>query len=242
MYLVDCPGIGEHVNGQRMLNYVANAFPHWQRTTAPYKADYGPVGVTGPAGRSFDYTLRDGEAVVMRLLERGPTLLAGYSAGAAIAGNVAAKGHPNLRGVLLVADPFQPFGVTNNGKYGIAGSRRISGVPVYWVVNPLDMICQTPQFSPLRTIADQTRKLSLATPGEWSQDLLHRWLRNQWQPINFKFDTIVQQYTEAGRDLAGYLVPDGRGITQHTNYGVWRDQYGRTRLDYGVDWMRKFNG
>ena len=237
--LITCRGIGERFNaGVNMGDLLARELPNFQRVDVAYKSEYGPAGGR-ILGQAFDLTLTEGTAMLRAELDKGPAVVAGYSAGAAIAGHVAAGGHPNLKAVALVADPFQPTSASGfNGSWGVAGSRPIlNNVPAKWVYNPNDMICQSKQNSPIRTIADQTADLSLAAPGAWALDLLFRWVHRKWQPINppaSAFD-VWNRYQDGKNALEGYLF---RG--EHTAaYSQWPVQRGRTRISVLADWVRE---
>jgi pimeloyl-ACP methyl ester carboxylesterase len=154
MKIIRVRGIGEPMKGN-MLSGVTSRIPDAEVVELPYSAAYGFV--PDPKGAAYAVTLVTGTDLLRRELDKGPAVVLGYSAGAHIAGNVAAGGHKNLIGVGLIADPAMP----GRGKYGIVGSRPVPNVPVKWIANPGDIICQCPDPSPLRTIPALTREVSV---------------------------------------------------------------------------------
>lgn len=208
--IIRCRGISEGTT-RNMLSGVTDLCDGFYVSELPYSAQYGFVPL--PFGQSFEASVTQGELMLRRELDKGPAVVLGYSGGAALAGNVARDGHPNLLGVGLIADPFQPKAITHDGKFGVAGSRDIRGVPTKWVWNPADMICQSRANSPVRAVADQTARMSLKDPGRWQADLLDRLAKNRWQRITYRpWDVlaIAREYGQAVTDVRGYL--DG---TQH---------------------------
>lgn len=184
-----CRGIGEPLHGGQMLDHVTQHFPDdWQVIKVPWEAQYGPVGTAGPGGSSFDRSLTLGQHLLREMITDAgpdPIVLLGYSGGAALAGHVAAELEPDLAekvaAVGLMADPFQPRGVSEHG-FGIAGSRNPFHPGTVWSWSDADPICVTPELSPLRTIADQTAAMALGDPAAWGQDLVDRLRRGRWQP------------------------------------------------------------
>ena len=155
MNIITLRGIGEQMGNTNMLAGVTPRIFNAKVVELPYKPSYGFV--PDPRGVAYGVTLIEGANMLRRELDKGPAVVLGYSAGAHIAGNVAAGGHPNLIGVGLMADPMQP----GRGQHGIAGSRPVPNVPVKWISNPLDIICQCPDPSPLRAIPALTREVSV---------------------------------------------------------------------------------
>ena len=155
MKVITLRGIGEQLGNTNMLAGVTRRIFNAQVVELPYSASYGPV--PDPRGVAYGVTLISGANLLRQELDKGPAVVLGYSAGAHIAGNVAAGGHKNLIGVGLMADPMQP----GEGPHGSAGSRPVPNVPVKWISNPLDIICQCPDPSPLRAIPALTREVSV---------------------------------------------------------------------------------
>ncbi|WP_167478657.1 alpha/beta fold hydrolase [Nocardia arthritidis] len=155
-------------------------------------------------------------------------VLAGYSQGAAIAGEVAAQvGRGELPGLevvacALIADPLRPEGQCvppDPGGYGIAGQRPIAGVPAYWVAAEGDPITALPAGNPLRTIADLTAYFDLADPVaalRWGQSMLDVAIRGQlqqwWSPANWRSWGGAVAYAR------GYLL-DGRHTDDYIRCG-----------------------
>lgn len=228
------PGVGD----KGMLTGVTRHLSNAQVVTLPART-YGPVPL--PFGDDFETSVAEGERLIEAELERGPGVVLAYSAFAAAAGNVAARGHRNLIGTGLVADPFQPRRVTAfvNTSYGIAGSREalFGGSPVKWVFDPKDVICQCDQNSPLRTLADQTARMSFRRPDLWVADLANRITHQRWQRVILDWrrrDAVRAQYARAAEDAWGYL-PGGRG--DHVGYGTRLEANGKTYLHNLADWI-----
>lgn len=161
-YVFTFRGIGESIKGNLIdaLPLPAGA----QRVEVEWAASYGPApdlfGISYAAALAAGMAL--GEAKVREVLRRQPfarIVLVGYSGGAALAGDLAAKLGPSLvDAVVLIADPNDPGA---GGDYGIVKARR-TGVPTYWVRNPNDAICSTPRYNPLRIIARVTPYVALS--------------------------------------------------------------------------------
>lgn len=158
-----------------------------------------------------------------------PVLLAGYSQGAAIAGDLAAEigrgEHPGrwVVGCALIADPLRPaghfIGARDPGGFGIAGQREISGVPAYWAAAPGDPITALPAGNALRTLADTTAYFSIAGPlaaVRWMRAVVDVARRNQlqrwWSPTNRREWGGVIAYAR------GYLT-DGRHTDDYVRNG-----------------------
>lgn len=124
-----------------------------------------------------------------------PAIIAGYSQGAGIAGDLAAEigagVHPDLEvyACALIADPVRPHGAGMPHRppapgYGIVGTRVITGLPTWWAAAAGDPITALPPGNPLRTIADVSEWWSIAGPAEaarWGQDLVDKCRRNAFQ-------------------------------------------------------------
>ena len=112
-YVFTFRGIGENIKGNLMIDALplpAGA----QRVEVEWAASYGPVpdlfGISYAAALAAGMAL--GEAKVREVLRRQPfarIVLVGYSGGAALAGDLAAKLGPSLvDAVVLIADPNDP--------------------------------------------------------------------------------------------------------------------------------------
>src|SRR5687768_17478263 len=117
------------------------------------------------------------------LPEGTPVVLAGYSQGAVIAGDVAREivtgnmTQYNIVGCALIADGYRPEGAGlarsfryDRGVaegYGIAGQRRVpyGRFETFWVSAWGDPICSLPAGNPLRTVADLSLWYSLKSPA-----------------------------------------------------------------------------
>ncbi len=186
-----------------------------------YPADYG---------RTMPYaeSLAAGRRALIAAIDASPgrLVLAGYSQGAAIAGDVAASlGRDELARVVacaLIADPLRPMGKclgADPGGYGIAGQRDVPNIPTYWAAAPGDPITALPAGNPLRSIADLSAYFSLSSPQaalRWGQSLLdaatRRQLQRWWSPQNWRSWSGAVAYAR------GYLI-DGRHTEDYIRHG-----------------------
>lgn len=188
-----------------------------------YPADYG---------RAMSYTesRAAGRQAMLAALDEvtGSVVLAGYSQGAAIAGDVAAEigrgelSYSNVLACALIADPLRPSGRcvgTDPGGYGIAGERDVPGLPAYWAAASGDPITALPAGNPLRSIADLTGYFSLASPGaalRWGRSLLDAGTRHamqRWWSLEHR-----RSWAGAVAFARGYLY-DGRHTDDYIRYG-----------------------
>ncbi|MEV0356359.1 PE-PPE domain-containing protein [Nocardia sp. NPDC050697] len=188
-----------------------------------YPADYG---------RSVPYadSVAAGEAALIAAIRSTPgdLILAGYSQGAAVAGNVAgAIGRndldcPAVLACALIADPLRPQGMAvgpDPGGYGIAGQRPVPRIPTFWAAAPGDPITALPAGNPLRTVADLSGYFSLSSTRaawRWGRSLLdaatHRQLQRWWSPEHRR------SWAGAAAYARGYLI-DGRHTSDYLRDG-----------------------
>lgn len=211
-------GIGERI-GQTSPLMTDHVMTHldptkFREVPVHYDVSYGPVNVGQDL--AFDKSLALGVHQVLRAIDEtpNPAILLGYSAGAALAGHVAAEigRHPHLEVLCvgLIADPFMPRHVAAD-VWGVAGDRDVTDVPAVWAFDRRDPIPCTPGLSPLRTLADQSAAMSLADPVAWGSDLVDRMLRGRWQPSAFNpFDLFAtwRRY-QAAAERAGFYLSGG---------------------------------
>ncbi|TQM29851.1 alpha/beta fold hydrolase [Nocardia bhagyanarayanae] len=189
----------------------------------PYPADYG---------RQVAYadSLAAGRNALIDAIESTPNrvILAGYSQGAAIAGNVAAEigrgelPHLEVVACALIADPLRPIGRylgSDPGGYGIAGQRPVPNIPTYWAAAPGDPITALPSGNPLRLIADLSAYFSMAGPGaalRWGRSLIdvasRKQLQRWWSLENWRSWAGAIAYAR------GYLL-DGRHTDDYVREG-----------------------
>ena len=218
-----CRGIGEPMH-TGLPSYVTRLLTSRFRVIeVPWEATYGPFG-GGLGGSSYDAALASGRLMLLEYIRRYPgAILLSYSAGAALAGNVAAEigrgVHPGLevRAVGLLADPLRPKSVELPG-HGIAGERPIqASFPVWQVADPRDPIpCCTSEA--LYTLADQSAAFSLVDPAAWGWDLIDRLKNDRWQEVKrlqfWRIPEILTRYRIAIEHVQRYLGPD------HVSYPV----------------------
>ncbi len=190
----------------------------------PYPADYG-------SKLSYTASVAEGKRALLAAIDRSPNpvVLAGYSQGAAVAGDLAAEigrgEHPGREVVAcaLIADPRRPagryLGDIDPGGHGVVGEREIDGIPTYWAAAPGDPITALPAGNPLRTIADLSAFFSFSGADAaltWGQQMLHTATRNQlqrwWSPANWR------QWGGAIAYARGYLF-DGRHTDDYVRCG-----------------------
>ncbi|WP_020107229.1 PE-PPE domain-containing protein [Nocardia sp. 348MFTsu5.1] len=145
-----------------------------------YPASYGPV--PDLAGMSYLDSVRAGVANLRdRLVATpGPVMLIGYSQGAVVIRNLLAdrKSSRAVVAVGFVADPHQPPGVVAGcDGFGLAGEGPAipTDVPVMWIADPADVICNASRDSLLRDFADLTAAMSIRD--------VRGWFRNLWQVL-----------------------------------------------------------
>nr|DAT11424.1 MAG TPA: acetyl xylan esterase [Caudoviricetes sp.] len=101
---------------------------------------------------------------------KAPIVLLGYSQGADAVGDFAREvaGHPRLKVVALVADPWKPRGPGIGGAkllgHGVCGERHIPGAHVLHCAIPGDVVCDAHPSSLWRLTADLTQSASLDLP------------------------------------------------------------------------------
>ncbi|WP_182349509.1 alpha/beta fold hydrolase [Tomitella gaofuii] len=234
--VVTVQGVGEQVGQEpmRMAEHVMRHLPEDRFVEVPV-TDYvsvGPVGVNpGPA---LDAAVSRVEASTVRTVDEtpNPAVLVGYSGGALVAGNVARDIHtgryPHLdvRGVVLIADPAMPRGVSPDG-YGVYAD-RLPGLPTRWLWDSRDPICCAGDPSPLHTLSDQLAALSFGAPDVWAQDLIDRLRTGRWQPTAWNWLDLAGTFKRYSRaiDQMGFYLAGG-------HFEAYRDR-GRE----AADWLR----
>lgn len=213
---------------------VSEDFRHWltlldkeERFRFSY-VDY--PGDFGVHGRSYDESVAQGESQALDAIQDSPNpvILGGYSQGADVAGQVARRiatgrlhQQYDIRGVILIADPWRPEGVGGVDGSGIRGERGLDDMPALWCSNPGDPITALPEGNPLRTIADITTLMAASVDPVRAAQLwnevtaavragrLQRW----WDLKNF--------WTWGGalRYAKGYLF-DGRHTLDYVRNGL----------------------
>jgi hypothetical protein len=217
---------------------------HYETRVVPYPSSFGG------SGPSFAVSRAAGETALWKALQElngAPVVLAGYSQGAVIAGDVArnisegnwASGPMTVKAVALIADGYRPRGVglvppgqTSIGVaegYGIAGERVIPEhlFPVFHVSAWGDPISSLPAGNPLRSVADLVEWYSLRSPAEalqWGAAMLdtvvQRRLQQWWLPANWG------RWNSAIAFARGYLF-DGRHTTDYIFHDYTRTLAGR---------------
>lgn len=190
----------------------------WEASYAVVNPDHTPFGP------SFMASIADGVHKTFASLDVAPSVLAVYSGANALAHAVLeAGGHPNLRGVAFLADPYMPALQPRPLLTGVAGARRVStSVPVQWWSCEHDVICQAPADSPVRTFADQSEAFSLIDPVAWGEDMIDRLRRHRWQAIMTNpLDPVgaFRRYSAAVGGVADYLGLAGH-IPSHQSYDL----------------------
>lgn len=222
------PGTGHGRTGDGISQAFADALDptRFAPRMIAYAAAYG--GLDMPYAESR-YTGR--RALLEAITGYRPFVLAGYSQGAGIAGNLAVEIVQNMPGVCadhlvgcaLIADPYRPMlaGMPHRPPapgYGIAGQRHVPG-PVWWAAADGDPITALPAGNPLRSVADLTEWWSLAGPAEiarWGADLVEKCrtgaFQRWWSLENWRTWNGAMAYAR------GYLL-DGRHTTAYIDEG-----------------------
>lgn len=193
----------------------------FQCRSVDYPASYGGLDLP------YADSVRLGQWALADAIDASPNpvLLAGYSQGAGIAGNLAAEvgqgkwPHLEVVGAALIADPHRPAHHQvgdDPGGYGIAGERFIESMPVWHAAASRDPITALPHGSMLRTLADFTGYWTMSSPQamvRWGHSILdaatqqrfQRW----WSPINWLETADVfrqgSAYLTEGRHTDAYI-------------------------------------
>lgn len=213
--LVD--GIGEPIPNSLMSHADWSGL---EVTHLRWSRSYGPINPNhDPFGPSFSRAMGEGiDALRDDLYINGPAFVGGFSAGAAVAGHVAAQGHPDLIAVGLIADPFD---AARENAWGIAGRRPVWSTNARSWSCPHDIICRAPADSPVRTLADQSAAFSLADPAAWGADILSRLRTNRWQAIRtnpLDLAATWRRYSAAAAGVSDYLGLTG--VPSHQSYAM----------------------
>ncbi|QKY78495.1 lysin B [Gordonia Phage Zitch] len=212
IYVLTFRGIGEKLDGNLLDQYVDALPPWWQRIEVPWLAQYGN-------GASYAQSLAQGmqlgRNMTGEILARDPDariVLAGYSGGAALAGDLANEFvHGALAATVLVADPLD---VGDANEFGIAGRRPVRGRHLR-VAARGDAIPRCPRLSPLRPLALLSPHMALGDRAAWARDVRRKLsdpkvraeiaaqIGPPWSPLTWA------RYERARVDVDNYL--SGRG-------------------------------
>ncbi|WP_327143071.1 PE-PPE domain-containing protein [Nocardia sp. NBC_01327] len=212
-------------NGESVTDTFARTLDHarFAPRMVPYPADYG-------RRESYAQSSVAGKTALLEAIAASSNrvVIAGYSQGAAIAGDVAAEIArglwPDLEvdACALIADPLRPAGQCigpDPGGYGIGGQRWIADIPTFWAAAQGDPITALPAGNALRLVADFSQYFCLASPEavrQWGQSLidtvLQRRVQRWWVPRNWSAWSGALAYAR------GYLT-DGRHTTDYVRYG-----------------------
>lgn len=222
------PGTGHGRNADGISRAFADSLDpdRFEPRIVAYPAEYGTP-------RPYAESRRLGRRALLEAIRvRRSFVLAGYSQGAGIAGDLArdiVEYQPGaladrLVGCALIADPLRPVGAGMPHRspapgYGIAGQRLVPTVPTWWAAADGDPITALPAGNPLRSVADLTEWWSLAGPAEvvrWGEDLVDKARRGVyqqwWSPANWRTWGGAVAYAR------GYLW-DGRHTTDYVGRG-----------------------
>lgn len=191
-----------------------------------YPAEFG-----APGQRTYKRSRDLGAEALLAAVRATDRLavVAGYSQGAVIAGDVAADVamglHPGVElvGAALIADGARPAGagvpgIPATGGYGIVGQRPVrEAFPTYWAAAPGDPITALPPGNPLRTVADMVDWMTIDSPEgvlRWGAAALDKAVRGQmqqwWNPVNWRTWggalAYARGYLFDGRHGAAYIT------------------------------------
>ena len=182
-----------------------------------YPADYGRT-------MSYAESTRLGELALDRAVREcpGAVVVGGYSQGAAIAGNYAAKADQwgKVIGCALIADPLRDGSRAtvngNPGGYGIGGQRPIASKRTLTVAAWGDPITSLPAGNYLRSIADFSEFMGRDV-NAWALNIASKIINGQLQPW-WRWSNR-RDWAEAGRWLRGY-TQDGRHTNAYVTEGL----------------------
>jgi hypothetical protein len=191
--------------------------------------DYGdpiPFGVSNDIGRAHALEVIAGSGNLL--------VLSGYSAGAYIAGDlaadIAAKRVPGvdpnrLLGCALIADPKRPEfagapGLATPPGYGIAGQRPVPDVRTWWGTASHDPISALPADNMLRSLADLSVYASLDPMrwAMWAQSVVSVIAARKLQPWWAVWRKPLPRVIAAEQAALGYLT--GRHTTDYLTEGI----------------------
>lgn len=121
----------------------------------PYRAEIAPIG-----SQSYSASVAQCRNALRAVDAKGePWVGAAYSLGAAALGDFVMLDRPkHCLGIVLLADPLRARGQCANpvpkDRWGVAGERTISGVPVYSFAIPDDPITSCPGDNGMRLFAN----------------------------------------------------------------------------------------
>jgi hypothetical protein len=191
----------------------------------PYEASYGspqPYADSRIQGRM--------NAIDAIRNSPNPVVLAGFSQGAQIAGDLYAEilagVNPEVKGLevlgcALIADPSRPAGRwlgADPGGYGIAGERDPGGT-TWWVAAAGDPITALPAGSPLRSVADFTAFFATDPRGweKWGVTMANiayaRRFQRWWSLRDWR------DWGDAAQYLKGFLL-DGAHTDSYIVHGL----------------------
>jgi predicted esterase len=225
---------GDGVSEAFRLALLADGADRFTFRYVDYPGDYG-------LGMSYEESVAAGRANLVAALHAAvdPVIIGGYSQGAAVAGDIAARGPyfgTNVRGVVLIADPLRPEGATADrvmlpapAGYGASGMRPINNdlpvdpnnIPVFWIANAGDPITALPRGNPLRSLADITDYMAATVDPVRAQDLLLKTIsavasgrmQRWWSWSNWR------DWGGALAYMRGYVL-DGRHTTDYVTRGL----------------------
>ncbi|QDH93532.1 lysin B [Gordonia phage Verity] len=211
VYVLTFRGIDEKLVGNLLDQYVDALPVWWQRIEVPWLAQYGN-------GASYAQSLAQGmqlgRNMIAEILARDPDariVLAGYSGGAALAGDLANEFVGKVTVSVLVADPND---VGDANEFGIAGRRAVRGRHLR-VAARGDAIPRCPRLSPLRPLALLSPHMALGDRAVWARDVRRKLadpkvraeiaaqIGPPWSPLTWA------RYDRARIDVDNYL--SGRG-------------------------------
>ncbi|GGG03835.1 hypothetical protein GCM10007304_17450 [Rhodococcoides trifolii] len=173
--------------------------------------------VAYPGTAQFGDSVPAGERALANAIDRSNAasqMVGGFSQGAIIAGNVAAK-RP-LAGCALIADPLRAEGTEplnrGVGGYGILGSRRVLPTWLWQVAAAGDPISALVKGSPLRGLGD-VAEFASQNPDVWVRGMLdkaqHNGFQPWWNPAYWRdWGTAagwLNNYLTQGRHTAAYV-------------------------------------
>lgn len=205
--VVKALGTGERP-GQNMLSLIPGE-------ELVYRNEIAPIGT-----QSFSASVAQCRAALRAVDAKGePWVGTAYSLGAAALGDYVMLDHPqHCLGIVLLADPLRARGQCANpvpaDRWGVAGERRISGIPVHSFAIPDDPITACPGDNGMRLFANavtgrqQPVQPRMLWDAGYTLAWFFRYLKQDSRHIVYGSEKLAdgRTYVEAARDSVKELA------------------------------------
>lgn len=201
-------GTGESMGSRQMLGLIDG-------DDLGYRAEIAPIGT-----QSYAASVASARRVLREVDGQGePWVGVGYSLGAAALGDFVMFDRPrHCLGIVLLADPLRARGQCANpvpaDRWGVAGERRISGVPVHSFAIPDDPITSCPGDNGMRLFANavtgrqQPVQPRMLWDAGYTLAWFFRYLKQDSRHIVYGSEKLAdgRTYVEAARDAVKELA------------------------------------